>query len=189
MLRQVSLALLALIVGGGLTVGGFVAYFADYATLNLIGFFYGIPLLLGGLAFRVTELKPVPVIPPTSPDMIALRKQQATKTQKQIFADITRYRYGQQAHLDSALNYLGLRPTDEERPVVTSVRESAVNGNYALTLVFNSPLISYQTWQQKQDKMVVFFGPGVSVDLANPIENQVEVSIITAPAKVEGEAV
>jgi Protein of unknown function (DUF2854) len=185
MFRQVSLAFLGLIVGAVLTVTGFVAYFADYATLNLIGFFYGIPLLLGGIAFRITELRPVPLTPPTPPEVVVLRKQQATKTQSQILQDITRYRYGQRAHLDSSLVYLGLSPTDEECPVVVGVREGVVDGAYALTLAFNSPLIDYATWQAKQEKMTAFFGPGVRVGLANPAGHQVELALIATPTQSE----
>ncbi len=185
MFRQVSLAFLGLVVGAVLTVTGFVAYFADYATLNLIGFFYGIPLLLGGIAFRITELRPVPLTQPTPPEVATLRKQQATKTQTQILNDITRYRYGQRAHLDSSLNHLGLEPTDEECPVVVGVRERAVEGAYTLTLEFDSPLIDYATWQGKQEKMTAFFGPGVRVELANPAEHKVELSLITTPPQPE----
>jgi Protein of unknown function (DUF2854) len=185
MFRQVSLAFLGLIVGGVLTVMGFVAYFLDNATLNLIGFFYGIPLLLGGIAFRITELKPVPLTQPTTPAVAALRKQQATKTQSQILNDITRFRYGQRAHLDSSLHHLGLEPTDEECPVVAGVRESAIDGAYALTVEFNSPLIDYATWQEKQAKMTTYFGPGVRVELANPVKDKIELAIITAPTVAE----
>ena len=188
MFRQVSLAFIGLIVGAGLTVTGFVAYFVDNATLNLIGFFYGIPLLLGGIAFRITELRPVPLTQPTPPDLVTLRKQQATKTQLQILNDLTRYRYGQRAHLDSSLNRLGLEPTDEECPVVVGLRESAIDGAYALTVEFNSPLIDYATWQSKQEKMTAFFGPGVRIALANPIKDKVELTLITTPPQSEAAA-
>jgi Protein of unknown function (DUF2854) len=179
MLRQISLGKVGLWVGGVLTIVGFAAYFADYATLNLAGFFYGIPLLLGGLALTASELKPVPLTQPTSPEVLTLRKQQATPTQTQIFKDVTRYRYGQQAHLDSSLKHLGLSPTDEERPVLRGVRETALNGTYTLILEFDSPLITFEAWKNKLEKMTAFFGPGVKVELANPDENQVEVSIIS----------
>jgi Protein of unknown function (DUF2854). len=59
MLRQISLANLALVVGGIIAAVGFGAYFTDQPTLNLAGFFYGIPLLLGGLALKAAELEPV----------------------------------------------------------------------------------------------------------------------------------
>lgn len=182
MLRQISLAVLGLSVGGVLTIVGFAAYFLDYATLNLAGFFYGIPLLLGGLALKASELAPVPLTQPTSPDVMELRKQKATATQIQILKDVTRYRYGQEAHLDVSLNHLGLSPTDDQRPVLTGVRETNLDGNYALTLEFDSPLVPFETWKEKQEKMTAFFGPGVRVTLANPEENQVEVSLISTSA-------
>lgn len=82
MLRRISLAKLGLVVGSVLTVIGFIAYATDHPTLNLIGFFYGIPLLLGGLALKTSELQPVPFTVPTTDEVIALRQQQATVTQK-----------------------------------------------------------------------------------------------------------
>ncbi|MFM7580901.1 MAG: DUF2854 domain-containing protein, partial [Microcystaceae cyanobacterium] len=58
MFGKIPLALVGLTVGSLLTVMGFVAYALDKPTLNLAGFFYGIPLLLGGLALKAAELKP-----------------------------------------------------------------------------------------------------------------------------------
>jgi hypothetical protein len=181
MLRQTSLGLLGISVGTVLTIIGVGAYITDNATLNLIGFFYGIPLLLGGLALRAAELKPIPFSQPTSATVLTLRDQQATATQNQIRNDVTRYRYGQKAHLDSALSHLGLRPTDEERPVLTGLREVDTNGAYTLILEFESPWISLETWQQKQQKMSGFFGPNVQVAIAQPETNHIDLALITTP--------
>jgi len=186
MLRQVSLGTLGLIVGGILSVTGFVAYFSANATLNLVGFFYGIPILLGGLALKAAELQPVPLVT-TSPSVLALR-QQATPTQNQIRKDVTRYRYGQEAHLDSSLEHLGLSPTDEERPVLQRLREEDVAGAYALVLEFESPLISFQTWQKKQDKIERFFGPGLRVELTQPEEERVDVALVAETAEPASQA-
>ncbi|MGA7932092.1 MAG: DUF2854 domain-containing protein, partial [Kovacikia sp.] len=161
MLRQTSLALLGLSVGGALTLIGFFAYFSNQATLNLAGFFYGIPLLLGGLALKAAELQPVPLMQPTSDQVLALRERQATVTQNQIRKDVTRYRYGQKAHLDSSLSFLGLSPTDEQRPVLVGVKEGETDGAYTLVLEFESPQFPLEVWQQKQEKMTNFFGPGI----------------------------
>ncbi len=181
LLPQTSLGTLGLIVGGLLALMGFVAYGTGNATLNLVGFFYGIPILLGGLALKASELKPVPFSQPTTPEMLELREQQSTSTQKQIREDVMRYRYGQEAHLDSSLELLGLSPTDEERPVLTGLRETEVDGGYALILEFNSPLIPLETWQQKQEKLEKFFGPGIRVDLMQPEEDRVDVALIATP--------
>ncbi len=181
MLRQISLGTLGLVVGGILSVMGVAAYVGDNATLNLVGFFYGIPVLLGGFALKAAELKPVPYSALTSPETKLLREQQATSTQNQIRKDVTRYRYGQKAHLDSSLKYLGLSPSDEERPVLIGIREETIDNAYALILEFDSPLISFDTWKDKQDKLDRFFGESLRIILSQPAEDQVNVSLIVQP--------
>ncbi len=179
MLPKISLAAVGLTVGGILTITGFVAYALDYATLNLAGFFYGIPLVLGGLALKAAELKPIPFSEPTSEPVLALRNKLATPTQNQIRKDVTRYRYGQEAHLDDSLERLGLSPTDEERPVLVSLKEGDWDGKYGLTLKFNSPFITFETWQEKQEKIAKFFGPDLAVSLNETEEKVVEVNLIS----------
>lgn len=185
MLRQFPLGAIGLTVGGILTVIGFAAYFADQATLNLVGFFYGIPILLGGLALKASELKPVPFTQPTSPEVLELRKTQATQTQTQIRKDVTRYRYGQEVHLDTSLEALGLSRNDEERPTLAGVRETQIGGAYALILEFDSPNMPFETWEGKRDRIERFFGPGIRLDLAQPTDGKVEVWLITSPATAD----
>jgi len=177
MLRRISLGSVGLVVGGVLTIVGFVAYGAGNSTLNLIGFFYGIPVLLGGLALKVSELKPVPITPAT-PEVLTLREQRATATQNQIRKDVTRYRYGQEAHLDESLERLGLSPTDEERPTLMGLSEAEVEGAYALILEFESPLIPFERWQKQREKIEKFFGPGIRAELSQSTEDQVELALI-----------
>ncbi|MBC7971677.1 MAG: DUF2854 domain-containing protein [Verrucomicrobia bacterium] len=182
MLRQTSLGTLGLSIGGVLTLVGFWAYFiTDNATLNLVGFFYGIPLLLGGLALKASELEPVPLMEQTTASVLALREQQATATQNQIRKDVTRYRYGQRAHLDSSLSHLGLSPTDEECPVLVGVQEVETEGAYTLVLEFKSPLIPLEVWQEKQAKIAGFFGPGVKASVSSAGDQRVDVALIAAP--------
>jgi hypothetical protein len=185
MLRQISLGTLGLVVGGILSVVGFAAYFGQNATLNLVGFFYGIPLLLGGLALRVAELKPAPYTIPTTPEILTLREQQATATQNQIRKDVTRYRYGQEAHLDTSLKYLGLSPSDDECPTLSGISEQERDGAYALVLEFESPMIPLTTWQEKQEKIARFFGPGLRVEINQTDEDQISVALIAAPEPAE----
>lgn len=178
MFRKFSLGTIGLTVGGILILVGFVAYAVDNATLNLVGFFYGFPLFLGGLALKANEIKPIPFTENTTPEVLVLRQQQATATQNKIRQDITRYCYGQDAHLDSTLSYLGLSPTDDERPTLKSLRETEINGAYALILEFDSPLISVDDWQEKQAKMTTYFGPGIDVQIKAVGEEQVELALI-----------
>jgi Protein of unknown function (DUF2854) len=177
LLLRIPLGPTLISIGGLLTMIGFGAYAVDNATLNLVGFFYGVPLLLGGLALKSAELRPVPLAEPTE-EMLALRQQQETPTLKQIRQDLTRFRYGQEAHLDLALEKLGLSPTDEERPVVKGLREVEIGGAYALILEFYSPLISMETWQEKQDKITRFFGPGIHAILTKTSDEEIEVALV-----------
>ncbi len=187
MFRQIPLSLVLINVGGLLTLIGFFAYAIDDPTFNLVGFFYGIPLLLGGLALKSAELEPVPFTQLTSASVLKLREQTATDTLKQIRKDVTRYRYGQEAHLDLALEKLGLSPSDDDRPVLTSIEESEIDGTYALILNFYSPFIKIDVWQEKQEKITKFFGPGVQakIDLDDDTE-EISLTLIvdSAPTKI-----
>lgn len=186
MFGKTSLGSILLVVGGILTVVGFVAYFQDNPTLNLAGFFYGIPVLLGGLALRAAELRPVPYSEPVSPAVLKLREEQATPTQNQVRKDVTRFRYGQEAHLDEALERLGLGGQEPARLV--GIRETEMGGAYALVLEFDSESIPVTVWQEKQGRLEKFFGPNVRAEIRQPQENRVELALITLlePAVVQG---
>lgn len=181
MFRKTSLGTVGVVIGLILAAMGFWAYGTGRSTLNLVGFFYGIPILLGGLALRSAELAPVLVTPPTSEPVARLRESAATATQNQIRKDVTRFRYGEDAHLAVALDYLGLSPTDEERPILQALREEDQGGQYALVLTFDSPLIPVDTWKEKQDKIGRFFGPNLRAELSQTPTQQIEVALITDP--------
>jgi len=183
-LNKISLASVGLYVGGILFVVGFWAYAKGNSTLNLVGFFYGFPILLGGFAFKSSEVIPVPVIVPESESVLALRKLQETSTQKQLRKDVTRYRYGIKAHLDEVLEKLGMSPTDEERPVLIAIYEEVsqaeqTKGAYSLVLRFQSPLMGFDFWQQKQDKLTRFFGPGIVATVTELENKEVDLSLIS----------
>ena len=177
MLRKIPLAAVGLTVGGILTIIGFYAYAVGLNTLNLAGFFYGIPLLLGGLALKAAELKPVPYITPTTPEVKALRDQ-GTPTQDQLRKDVTRYRYGQEAHLDESLAKIGLSPTDEDRPDLIGIQEKATDGAYTLLMEFYSPFITLEKWQEKQEKIEKFFGPDIRAEITQPEESLIHLALI-----------
>ncbi len=178
MFGKISLGNVGLVVGGILSVIGFAAYGFGNATLNLAGMFYGVPIFLGGLALKASELKPTPYSQPTPEAIAELREQQATPTQQQLRKDVTRFRYGQDVHLDESLERFGLSPTDEERPVLKYVREEARDGNYTLVLEFYSPLFSLETWLEKREKIEKFFGPNISVAIAQPETEKIEVALV-----------
>lgn len=188
MFGKTSLSSILLVVGGILTVVGFVAYFQDNATLNLAGFFYGIPVLLGGLALRASELKPVPYSEAISPAILQLRQEQATPTQNQVRQDVTRFRYGQEVHLDGILQRLGLSPSGEECPLLVGIREGEQGGAYALTLEFDSATVPFTVWQERLSKIEKFFGPNIRAEVTQPAENRIDLALITLlePTPVQG---
>ncbi|XP_026659560.2 uncharacterized protein LOC103704861 isoform X2 [Phoenix dactylifera] len=102
-LAKVSFGVIGLAVGGTLLSYGFGAYFSilpgsEWSALMLT---YGFPLAIIGMALKYAELKPVPCI--TYSDAEALRETCATPILKQVRNDVTRYRYGDEQHLDEAL--------------------------------------------------------------------------------------
>ncbi len=188
MLRTISLGSLGILVGAVLSVVGMAAYVSGNSTLNLVGFFYGIPLLLGGAALKSSEVKPLPELFPPTAEVLALRNAQATPTQKQIREDVTRYRYGIADHLDAALAKLGLSPTDAERPRPVGIYEEVtrVEGGaaaYTLVLRFESPKLPLETWQARQAKIEAFFGPQVKAQLS-PVGEAIELRLTRDPASL-----
>jgi hypothetical protein len=161
MLRKIPLAAVGLTVGGILTIVGFYAYAVGMNTLNLAGFFYGIPLLLGGLALKVKELR-----------------SQATPTQEQLRKDVTRFRYGQEAHLDDCLAKFGLSPTDEERPILSGIQEQSREGAYTLLMEYYSPFFSLEDWQERHEQIEKFFGPDIKAEITQPKESRIDVALI-----------
>ncbi|MQM20136.1 hypothetical protein Taro_053151, partial [Colocasia esculenta] len=102
-LAKVSFGVIGLAVGCTLLSYGFGAYFSilpgsEWSALMLT---YGFPLAIIGMALKYAELKPVPCI--TYSDAKTLREGCATPILKQVRNDVTRYRYGDEQHLDEAL--------------------------------------------------------------------------------------
>jgi Protein of unknown function (DUF2854) len=176
---KVPLGTLLLALGTVLTTIGFAAYYFDLATLNMVGFFYGIPLVLGGFALRTSELKPVPFSQPTSPTVLELRAKTATQVQNKLISDLTRYNYGQDLHLDEALKKVGLNPRADLCPRVTALREEMRDGGYTLVLEFESPGVTLDKWQEQQPKIEKYFGPGIRAEIEQLAENQLELALVT----------
>ncbi|MGB7414498.1 MAG: DUF2854 domain-containing protein [Thermosynechococcaceae cyanobacterium] len=189
MFRKISLATLGLIIGGILAILGLGGFIVRNPTLNLAGFFYGFPLFLGGLALKITELKPVPYTQPTADEVVALREQQATEIQNQVRLDVTRYRYGIDGHLNEHLGRIGLNPSGEDCPALIGLQEKTTEGAYTLVLEFNSADVPLEAWQAKQEKMTTFFGPGIEVALNQPVAEQIDLALIAKPVAERQETI
>ncbi len=180
MLTRLSLANIGIYIGAALSVIGFIAYATGNATVNLAGFFYGFPLFLGGLAFKIAELKPVPYLKKTTPAVTGLREAQATPTQQQVRKDVTRYRYGQDIHLDVALAKIRLGNKKDQLPTLTGLYEEDRDGQYTLVLEFDTPKVSLETWHNRQDKIQSFFGPNIIAAVEDRGKDQVTLALIAA---------
>jgi len=174
-LTQVSFGTILAPIGVGLMVFGFCAYFdfipgGDISPLLLV---YGFPLSLLGFALKYAELKPVTC--KTTQEAFDLRETQMTDIQKQVREDTTRFRYGDEQHLDEALGRifrfgrLGEIPR-RLAPVLTGLREETrtlegVEGpQYTLILEFDAE-IKEEQWSSKIPKFQSFFGPGIVAKL------------------------
>jgi Protein of unknown function (DUF2854) len=189
MLRQIRWAVLFLSVGCVLGFVGGCYYLHEASYPSAIATLIGVPMALGGLALKGSELAPVAITAIASPDVIKLRSQ-ATPTQVQILEDATRYQYGASVHLETAMEKIGLESTEsDDHPVLVGIREANINDAYGLVLEFNPIDIPFEIWQDKEDKMMRFFGPNVAVKATQISPKRVEVEIVKAiPAPIESPA-
>ncbi|MEB3350142.1 MAG: DUF2854 domain-containing protein, partial [Cyanobacteriota bacterium] len=139
---------LVTIAGAALTVIGSIAYATDSPNLSLAGVFYGVPVLLGGLALKSSELPPARrVVPPAA--LRELRAQPASEPLRKLLGDVTRWRYGQKAHLESSLEALRLWDADDP-PQLESVEELDRDGAYGLRLRFSLGGVPFEAEPQPQ---------------------------------------
>ena len=154
---------LVTVAGGVLTVVGAIAYATGSANLSLPTIFYGIPIFLGGLALKSSELPPAERL--TKPaEFKALREASATDGQSKLLKDVVRWRYGQKAHLESSLESLKLWD-EEDPPQLETIAEYDYEGRYALRLSFALGSVPLERWQERQERLGRFFGPGLEAEL------------------------
>ncbi|GMH80663.1 hypothetical protein TrST_g6040 [Triparma strigata] len=155
------------VLGGGLllTTLGFVDYLSNSGGIaSAAGFVYGIPIALGGCALKYAEIEPVPCI--TANDAQGLFEKCQTETISKIKQDVTRHRYGDEAHLDTTVKRLGLVIPGKAYPQLKELREENTDGELSFSMVFQSLDTPYKMWADpaRVKKYETFFGPGVSAE-------------------------
>eukprot|EP00629_Pelagomonadales_sp_RCC1024_P004040 CAMPEP_0119272620 /NCGR_PEP_ID=MMETSP1329-20130426/8817_1 /TAXON_ID=114041 /ORGANISM="Genus nov. species nov., Strain RCC1024" /LENGTH=275 /DNA_ID=CAMNT_0007272697 /DNA_START=85 /DNA_END=912 /DNA_ORIENTATION=+ len=202
-IRGFSLAKATLAAGVLVTGASFYAFFssgggAGGASLSSLGFIYGIPILLVGCSLQYAELEPVPVEFQGLSEAAgeALFERKANECMQKIREDVTRHRYGDDAHLDTTTKTLGLAEPGKPFPQLLSIQVApADDDQMSFSLVFSSKDTPYTTWaeEKRRKKYESFFGPNVDAEVVKVSAERREVAIrLTtndgAPKKAEAPA-
>lgn len=169
-IRGFSLGNLVIFSGIAITVLSFAEYLSDSGAdgLNVsgLGFVYGIPVFLAGAALKYAEINPVPC--KSTPAAESIFESKATEIMKKIKQDVTRHRYGDEAHLDTTVKKLGLVVPGKDYPQLIELREDAAEGGeFSFTMVWQSIDTPYKMWadERRVKKYETFFGPGVTAEV------------------------
>jgi len=169
-LRGFSLPAVVFSVGVLLTASSFVGFFAnggaDDGAVSSLGFVYGIPVFLIGLSLFYAEIKPVEVISSSKGDRAWSAKK--TDTLEKILKDVTRHRYGDDAHLDTTLESLGLKLPQKKFPKMLSITlDESPKGELEYTMTFQSLETPYKVWAdpERVARYSKFFGPNIFAEV------------------------
>ena len=166
---------LVTIAGGVLTVVGATAYATGSANLSLPTIFYGIPILVGGLALKSSELPPAIRVTPVK--TFQKEREAAAPELGKLLGDVTRWRYGQKAHLESSLEALKLWDEDTP-PQLEEIEELHSDSGYGLRMRFSLGAIPLQRWQEKQDRLGRFFAKGLRAELTDLGDGRIDLQLL-----------
>tara|TARA_Y100001970_G_C14244605_1_gene867211 strand:+ start:3997 stop:4530 length:534 start_codon:yes stop_codon:yes gene_type:complete len=158
---SLSPANLISLLGFFLSVVGLAAFFTNAVNLSVPTFFYGVPILLIGLALKTSELKPVLFL---SEKSFNDNDQERPLELTSLIKDVTKWHYGQTVHLASSLEALNL--WDEiNPPELIEIEEIKSEGKKGLRLKFIINNVPFEIWQSKKDRLERFFSKGLEIDL------------------------
>lgn len=181
-IRGFSLGNLVTFLGLAITVLSFAEYLGtagnDGPTLSGLGFVYGIPVFLAGAALKYAEIEPVPCF--SAPGAEPVAEAKGTEIIKKIKQDVTRHRYGDEAHLDTTVKKLGLVVPGKAYPQLMELREEVTpEGELAFTMVWQSLDTPYKMWaeEKRRKRYETFFGPDVGAEVVKIDAEQRKVGI------------
>eukprot|EP00560_Eucampia_antarctica_P009946 CAMPEP_0197831434 /NCGR_PEP_ID=MMETSP1437-20131217/10134_1 /TAXON_ID=49252 ORGANISM="Eucampia antarctica, Strain CCMP1452" /NCGR_SAMPLE_ID=MMETSP1437 /ASSEMBLY_ACC=CAM_ASM_001096 /LENGTH=283 /DNA_ID=CAMNT_0043434347 /DNA_START=77 /DNA_END=928 /DNA_ORIENTATION=+ len=168
-IRGFSLGNLVILLGVAVTILSFGEYLGDDAgeglSISGLGFVYGIPIFLAGAALKYAEIDPVPCYSTNAAD--AVFESKATEIITKIKQDVTRHRYGDEAHLDTTVKKLGLVIAGKDYPQLKELRQdTTADGELTFTMVWQSKDTPYKMWndERRRIKYEGFFGPNVGAE-------------------------
>lgn len=193
-IRGFSLGNVAILAGAAVTIFSFADYLSSsggegFTGVSGLGFVYGIPIFVAGAALKYAEIPPVPCYSTEAADRIFDDK--ATEIIKKVKQDVTRHRYGDEAHLDTAVKKLGLVVSGKAYPQMRELRQDvSEDGELTFTMVWQSLDTPYKMWadEKRRKKYETFFGPNVGAEVVkiDAEERLVGIKLITGgPKKVE----
>ena len=182
MKELLSPANLITVTGAVLTVVGIMAYLTGAANLSVPTLFYGFPIFLAGLALKTTELRPAKHIIPQYE--LTKAKEEGAPELAKVVKDVTRWRYGQNAHLESSLIALKLWDQDNP-PQLLEIEELKTNEGYGIRLRFKLEGVPLTRWQEKQERLGRFFANGMQAELLSPKEGEIDLMIVPKQKEVE----
>ena len=145
------------IAGGSLAFIGMTAYFTDSVNLSVPTFFYGVPILLIGLGLKTAEIPPVKLIEKENFQSNNFKRPIELTN---LVKDVTRWRYGQKAHLESSLESLKLW-NEENPPQLVELEEISKENRHGLRLHFKINAVPIEEWLGKQERLNRFFAKGL----------------------------
>merc|ERR1719253_891914 len=164
-IRGFSLANFTLGLGLFITFYSFYQYFSNQNSLTSLGFVYGLPIALGGFALKYAEILPIPVDSDEKGD--AIFEAKANSILRKVKEDVTRHRYGDEAHLEIALEKLGLVVEGKGFPQMRKITQRQERGELAFTMEFESKDTPFKTWADpaRIRRYETFFGGDVNAEV------------------------
>jgi len=145
------------ITGGTLSFIGMIAFFTESVNLSVPTFFYGVPILLIGLALKTSEVPPVKLL---NKEIFKSNKFSRPEELTNLVKDVTRWRYGIQAHLQSSLEVLKLW-SEENPPQLLELEEVTRDEKNGLRMHFEINSVPIEEWIKRKDRLNRFFAKGL----------------------------
>ena len=145
------------ITGGALSLIGITAFFLESVNLSVPTFFYGVPIFLIGLGLKTSEIPPVKLI---NQDSFKADNFKRPRELTALVKDVTRWRYGLKAHLESSLEALEL--WDEDNPSqLLELEEIKKEDKKGLRMHFVINAVPIEKWINKKERLNRFFAKGL----------------------------
>ncbi len=175
MKKQFSPASIVSITGGILAVTGLISYFQDATNLSVPTFFYGVPILLIGLAMKNSELSPAANLTSTS-DLSEL-KLKGPEELSNLIGDVTRFRYGQRVHLETSLQSLKLW-NESKPPQLLEIELIKKDQSFGIRMKFKFGGVPLEKWEEKKDRLGRFFAKDLIANISSNAEGELNLELL-----------